>query len=90
MRESKIESYLKKCVIESGGMIRKLSWINHKNAPDRCVFLNGVHFVELKKPGEKPRKMQLREHARMCSHGANVYVIDSLELVDEFITKICH
>lgn len=88
MKESEIEAYLRKRVIEAGGMIRKLSWINHKNAPDRCVFLNGVHFVELKKPGEKPRKTQLREMHRMRAHGAKVYVIDSLELVDEFIERI--
>lgn len=88
MRESKIELYLRKRVIEAGGVIRKLSWVNHKNAPDRCVFLHGAHFVELKRPGEKPRKTQVREIDRMRSHGADVCVIDSLELVDAFMDRI--
>lgn len=89
VKENSIESYLRREVIKAGGVVRKLQWINHRNAPDRIVFLNGVWFVELKRPGGKPRPPQLREHARLRGHGAKVFVIDTKEQVNEFIKDIC-
>lgn len=41
-------------------------------------------WVELKRPGEKPRGDQLREHQRMRDAGQAVIVLDSIPAVDAF------
>lgn len=85
MRERDIEMYLKKRVEQAGGEVRKLKWVGRRGAPDRIVFLHGVHFIELKAPGKTPEPHQDREHERMRKHGVYPWVIDSKELVDLFI-----
>lgn len=89
MRESDVEKYLIKRVKELGGEIRKTKWIGRSHAPDRVVFFKGVWFVELKRPNAAARTGQIREHSRMRQHGAAVFVIDTIEKVDEFINEIC-
>ena len=88
IRESNVEKYLVKRVKELGGEIRKTKWIGRSHAPDRVVFFKGVWFVELKRPNATAKSNQLREHSRMRQHGAAVFVIDTLEKVDEFINEI--
>lgn len=89
VRESVIEKYLIRAVNDVGGFSRKISWVGRKSAPDRVIFLKGVWFVELKRPGAKARPDQLREHERLRLAGANIRVIDTIEKVDEFINEIC-
>jgi len=97
--EGKIEAYLKKCVLASGGRIRKLKWIGTRGAPDRLVWwpleegLFGVlapHivFVEVKAPGKKPTKQQEREHNRLRADGFEVWVVDSTGAVDRFMAEV--
>lgn len=88
MRESTVEKYLKEQVELAGGEIRKLAWIGHRSAPDRAVFLNGVYFVETKRPGLDATQAQAREHNKLRKHGADVRVINTKEKVDEFIREI--
>lgn len=88
MLESKVENHLVDRVKEYGGEVRKVKWIGRVGAPDRVVFLFGVHFVELKAPGKKPEAHQTREHIRMRKNGASVYVLDTIEAVDLFIENI--
>lgn len=90
-KESDIETYLVKRVKEVGGEIRKVKWIGHNSAPDRRVLLpwDGARdrscWVELKRPKGKPTMAQYREHMRMRDFGETVYVINSLEQVDNLI-----
>lgn len=88
-RESDIEKYLVKRVDKIRGQTRKLKWIGRDHAPDRVVFFRGVWFIELKRPGATARLGQMREHMRLSYHGANIRVIDTFDLVDEFINEIC-
>ncbi len=88
MKEKVVESYLKDQVEKHGGEVRKVQWINHRGAADRAVFLNGVYFVELKRPGEKLDPHQEREAKRLRKHGADVRMVDTLEGVDNFIKEI--
>lgn len=100
MRESQIESYLVARVKALGGECRKLKWIGRNGAPDRFVMLppkslgNGIRlpalsmWVELKAPGKKAKPHQHREHERMRNMGQTVVVIDSIELVDEFFSRV--
>ncbi len=89
LKESYVEKYLVKRVKELGGEIRKTKWIGRSHAPDRVVFFKGVWFVELKRPRATARAGQIREHSRMRQHGAAVFVINTIEQVDEFINEIC-
>lgn len=93
-RESEIESYLTAMVVQRGGEVRKVKWLGRNGAPDRLIMfpaekltetltIPGSHvFVELKRPGEKPRPNQLREHERLRACGFIVLVVDSYEGVD--------
>lgn len=88
MRESKVESYLRKQVIANGGLIRKLEWGARRSAPDRFISLNGILLVETKAPGKKLRPDQKREHERLRKAGVRVEVVDTLEDVDNLIENI--
>lgn len=95
MRESDIESHLVKRVKELGGECRKVQWIGRHGAPDRLVMLpagqcwhgaTSAVWVELKAPGQKAKPHQLREHDRMRAMGQHVFVIDSLEGVEDLLS----
>lgn len=42
-------------------------------------------WAELKRPGEKARPSQLREHELMRDHGEHVVVLDSFEAIDTYL-----
>lgn len=82
-RESTVESYLVRRVKESGGMAIKLNPIGMAGLPDRLVLLPGakIIFVELKRPGEKPRKLQTHIHNQLRLLGFRVEVADNNEKI---------
>jgi hypothetical protein len=88
--EWRIESRLKKGVERLGGRCDKFVSPGRRNVTDRIVLMpiERVYFVELKKEGEEPNGGQLREHARLRKMGFKVYVLDSFELVDQFLRMI--
>lgn len=87
--ESDVETYFRKEVKKLGGLCYKFTSPQNSGVPDRIVIYNGlVVFVELKKPGEKPRKLQQVEAKKMRAHGAMVFVVDSHKAVDMFITEL--
>lgn len=98
MLEADIERYAARRVKAMGGEIRKVAWVGRRNAPDRVIWLprhllrTGRYstafaiWVEFKRPGEKPRIGQLREHVRMRNLGQCVVVIDSLAGVEELLS----
>lgn len=91
--EGIIENYFVKRVRETGGKVRKLKWIGNNGAPDRMVWWPPKHyalaadlfFIELKAPGEKPKKQQAEEHKKMKASGLRVLVIDTKDKVDAFV-----
>lgn len=84
MRERDIEAYLVTRCRNVGALCYKWVSPGRVGVPDRiCVFPDGrVVFVELKAPGKKPTRAQLREHARLREYGQKVVVVDSIESVD--------
>lgn len=83
MLEKEVEAYLVKRVRELGGECRKVNWLGRNGAPDRFVMLPGVSiWIELKRPGEKAKPHQVREHERMRAMGQRVDVVDSFDGVD--------
>lgn len=87
--EKEIEKYFFKKIEELGGLCYKFTSPSKRGVPDRIVIFNGlVVFVELKRPGEKLRILQLLIHTRMRERGAIVVTIDSKKEVDEFCEKL--
>lgn len=86
MRESFIESHLKLRVKEKGGYCFKLRFIGIIGAPDRLVLLHRKHFlVELKATDKKAAGHQSRMHRLLIWAGFKVYVINSIEGVEELL-----
>lgn len=91
--EGKIEKHLVDRVRATGGVVRKLKWLDRSGAPDRMVWWPPEHparaadifFVELKAPKKKPNVEQLKEHKKMRDSGLRVIVIDSEEKIDAFV-----
>ena len=88
IKERDIEKYLDKRIREEGGERRRVSWQGRRGAPDDIIFLRGAYFVECKKPGGKLEPHQVRERARMRKRGVGVWVLDSFDKIDDFISWI--
>lgn len=79
-----LESTIESCVIDfaekRGWWHRKASWLGRRGAPDQVFVRDGVVlFIEFKKKGKKPDRLQQKEHERLRRKGAQVHVIDDLE-----------
>ena len=88
-RERDIERKLKNKVESTGGWCLKfLSSVS--GVPDRlCLFMGGrAVFVEVKRPGEKPRPLQKRQIEKIRKLGFRVEVIDSEEGIQELIESL--
>jgi len=90
VRENVIEGYLRDRVKPVGGRAFKFISPGNSGVPDRLVLLPGGRciFVELKAPGKEPTPIQFLQHKKLRALGFNVLVIDSKEMVDEFIKKL--
>ena len=86
MLEKKIESALCKRVKELGGLCDKFTSPSKRAVPDRLITLSGnrIIFVEVKRPGEEPTPLQLKDHKKRRALGCDVRVIDSLEGANAF------
>lgn len=88
--EKKIEQKLVDAVKAKGGVC--LKFISSTDGyPDRIViFKNKIAFVEVKAPGKKPRKLQLKRHELLRKYGFKVYVLDEAKeiggIIDEILT----
>lgn len=87
--ESQIEQHFKKKVEAHGALVWKFTSPGRAGVPDRIVILPGgrVVFAEMKAPGKKLRPLQRAVISLIRKTGCHVWVIDSLEKVDEFIEK---
>ena len=88
MLEKQIEQKLCDEVKNKNGMCLKQTGL--AGIPDRLVLLpNGkCAFVELKAPGEKPRKLQLMRMKQLKKLGFKCYVIDGAEQIDSVLGGI--
>jgi len=90
MEEKKIEQKLIKAVRQEGGVCWKFTSPRTAGVPDRIVLMPGgrIAFVEVKAPGEKPRKLQLSRHRLLRRLGFQVYVLDALEDIEKIIKEV--
>ena len=89
MRERDVEQKLRREVEKRGGRCFKfLSSVS--GVPDRILLLPGglVIFVELKKEGEKPRKLQEVQMRKIRELGFRVRVVDSEQEIQELMREI--
>ena len=87
--ENAIEVYMRKRAKENDILYYKFTSPMHSGVPDRILIGNNhVVFVELKRPGGTPRRLQERTINRMRAHGADVRIIDSKENADLLIHEI--
>lgn len=84
IKEYVIEDAFVKACKARGLEQRKVCWIGRRAAPDRVIFVDGGVYVELKRPGGKPRASQDMEHARMKAGGMKVYVVSTLDELEDF------
>ena len=89
MRESVIEKRLVKGVKELGGKCLKMVPTYDNGIPDRLVLYQGkAIFVEVKRPGEEPRKLQILFAEELRRNGFTVKTLDSIEQVDIFVSNL--
>lgn len=90
MRERAIEEKLRVESQKRGGLAMKFVSPGLVGVPDRIVALpqGKIGFVELKAPGEKPRKIQLRRMEQLRKLGFLVYVLDDKEKIGEILDDI--
>ncbi len=90
MRESTIETYLRKQVQAIGGKAYKWSSPGNKAVPDRiCLFpFHRVYFVEVKAPDKVPTPLQAKVIRSLRVLDCTVLVIDTKEKVNSFITMV--
>lgn len=91
MKESIIETRLRKAVERAGG--RCLKWVcpGHTGVPDRILLMPGgrVYFAETKAPGEKERARQEYVQRRLRELGFEVFSsVDSVERIGEVMQEI--
>ena len=70
-----------------GGLCLKFVSPGWEGAPDRiCLFPSGkIFFVEVKRPGAKPRPLQVKRHEELRELGFRVYVLDSKEMIPDLL-----
>ncbi|EMF0202736.1 VRR-NUC domain-containing protein [Enterococcus hirae] len=84
--ENDIEKYLVKQVKRIGALCYKFTSPGNRGVPDRLILYQGnVFFVELKRPGGKPRKDQLKTIEKFNEQLILVLVIDSKQQVDDLL-----
>lgn len=87
--EKDVEAYLKRKVTARGGLCMKFVSPGLSGVPDRIVVLNGqIIFVEMKKPGGRPRPLQVRVINLLRNQGCQVEVIDTKEQVERLVEDI--
>lgn len=87
--EGAIEKYLYDQAKKYNILCYKFTAPSTAGVPDRILIGNNkTVFVELKRPGAKPRKLQIAIHTKMREHGATVFVADTKELVNDVIDFI--
>lgn len=85
--ESTVEQRAREKVEASGGLLLKLTCL--RGIPDRLLVVPGgrVAFLEYKRPGEDPRKLQKywqRQLKALGFHAETVYTVErTLEIFEE-------
>ena len=88
--EQIIESKLTKEVKKRGGLCLKFISPNYAGVPDRLILLaiTKIAFVEVKAPGKKPQRLQIKRHEELRQLGFKVYVLDNVDDIGGIIDDL--
>ena len=88
--ERYIEEQLVKTVKAHQGLCLKLNSISLTGLPDRLVLLPGgkCAFVEVKRPGEKLRPIQVKRIKQLMQLGFLCYMLDDLTQIVPIIEEV--
>lgn len=88
--EKMIEHDLVMEVRKRGGICPKFVSPGMDGMPDRLVLLRDgkFAFVEVKAPGKKPRKLQVRRHLQLKARGYKVFVLDDPAEISGILDEI--
>lgn len=89
-RERDIEKWLREKIQKLGGVAMKFTSPGNDGVPDRIAILPGgqVWFIELKKDGEVPKKIQEWQIERLQKLGCNVAVIAGMKEARAWIWEV--
>lgn len=90
MREREIEKKLISVVRTAGGLAPKFVSPGLDGMPDRLVLLpkGKIAFVEVKKPGETMRPLQIKRKRQLEALGFRVFCLDGMELIGGILDEI--
>lgn len=90
MREKDIEQRLVREVKKHGGICPKFVSPGFDGMPDRIVLLpfGRFAFVEVKAPGEKPRRLQTSRHRKIRQLGFKIYILDDVKNIKNILDEI--
>lgn len=88
MRENTVEKALNRRCKEEKWLCLKMTAAS--GIPDRLLVLPGgrVVWVEVKRPGGKPRLLQEGYHKKLRGMGHPVFVVDSVDGVNELMENL--
>lgn len=88
-REASIEKYLTNKIKSIGGKCYKFVSPGYSGMPDRIAVCSGfVMFIEVKRPGAKPRKLQSDRHLELQKLGAETATVSTKEEVNRVVNYI--
>ncbi len=89
-KENRVEQRLIDGVKALGGSTFKFVSPGLAGVPDRIVILPGgiVHFVELKAPGGKPSRIQLRRIAQFRKLDVTALVLTGIDEVERYLDNL--
>lgn len=84
--EKEVETALIRAIRKQGGLCLKLVCPGWSGAPDRLCLWSGGHiaFVEVKKPGGKPRPLQEKRLQELRGLGFTAVVVDNKKVAAQF------
>ena len=90
MLEKEIERKLVKQTKAYDGMCLKFTSPSLTGVPDRIVLLpkGKVGFVEVKRPGERPRPIQVKRIEELRKLGFKVFVLDNKNDIKKILDEI--
>lgn len=90
MREREIEQKLIDAIRAQGGVCWKFVSPGTAGVPDRIILMpmGRIAFVEVKAPGESPRKLQLARHRLLRRLGFKTFVLANPEQIGGILDEI--
>jgi len=90
MLEKTLERKLTETIKAVGGISPKLICPGFDGMPDRIALLPGgrLAFIEVKRPGMKPRPLQISRHGMLRKLGFKVYVLDDENQITKILTEM--